>query len=311
MEADNALLMAYIDGELEASERQEVEKRILESPEVARRVAQLQASRQVSRDAFARQQLPPVPESLARSVAALAQAHRERAANEDPGRAAPERAEAARSAVAAGTAASGPAVGRPARAGRWRPAWGWLVGAFVAGAVCAGVVMQVGPALGLLPGGAAPPATVAMGAAPWVRQAADYVALYTRATLADTEASLPATAKTVADIAREDGLPLRIPDLSQAGLTFKEVQRLRFNGKPLVQIMYLPAQGDPVALCILREPKPDQAVSAQRVDRMNVVTWRQSELGYALIGAPEGLDLNAVATSIAERRVQALPLERS
>ncbi|ANN75942.1 hypothetical protein [Bordetella flabilis] len=312
MEADNALLMAYIDGELEASERQEVEKRILESPEVARRVAQLQASRQVSRDAFARQQLPPVPDSLARSVAALAQAHRERAANEDPGRAAPDRPDAARSAAGADAAVASPAVRRPARADRWRPAWGWLLGAFVAGAACAGVVMQLGPALGLLPGGGpAPRAAVAMGDAPWVRQAADYVALYTRATLADTEASLPATAKTVADIASEDGLSLRIPDLSQAGLTFKEVQRLRFNGKPLVQIMYLPAQGDPVALCVLPEPKPDQGVSEQRVDRMNVVTWRQSELGYALIGAPEGMDLRAVAASIAERRVQALPLERS
>jgi anti-sigma factor RsiW len=300
MEADNALLMAYIDGELEASERQEIEKRIQESPEIARRVAQLQASRQISRDAFARQQLPPVPDSLARSVAALAQARRERAANEDPGHAGPDRRDATRSAAG------------PARVDRWRPAWGWLLGAFVAGAACAGVVMQLGPALGLLPGGgAAPRAAVAMGAAPWVRQAADYVALYTRATLADTDASLPVTAKTVADIEREDGLPLRIPDLSQAGLTFKGVQRLRFNGKPLVQIMYLPAQGDPVALCILREPKPDQAVSEQQVDRMNVVTWRQSELGYALIGAPVGLDLRAVAAGIAERRVQALPLERS
>jgi anti-sigma factor RsiW len=321
MEADNALLMAYIDGELDVSERQEVEKRIQESPEVARRVAQLQASRQVSRDAFARQQLPPVPDSLARSVAALAQAHRERAANEDPARAAADRPEAVRSAAAATAAAgsaataatpAGPAARHPARGDRWRPSWGWLVGAFVAGAACAGVVMQLGPALGLLPGtGTAPRAAVAMGSAPWVRQAADYVALYTRATLADTEASLPLTAKTVADIAREDGLSLRIPDLSQAGLAFKEVQRLRFNGKPLVQIMYLPAQGDPVALCVLPEPKPDQAVSEQRVERMNVVTWRQSELGYALIGAPEGLDLRAVAASIAERRVQALPLERS
>jgi anti-sigma factor RsiW len=326
MEADNALLMAYIDGELDVSERQEVEKRIQESPEVARRVAQLQASRQVSRDAFARQQLPPVPDSLARSVAALAQAHRERAANEDPARAAPDRPEAVRSAAATATATAaagsaataatpaGPAARRSARGDGWRPSWGWLVGAFVAGAACAGVVMQVGPALGVLPGtgaGTAPRAAVAMGSAPWVRQAADYVALYTRATLAHTEASLPLTAKTVADIAREDGLSLRIPDLSQAGLAFKEVQRLRFNGKPLVQIMYLPAQGDPVALCVLPEPKPDQAVSEQRVERMNVVTWRQSELGYALIGAPEGLDLRAVGASIAERRVQALPLERS
>jgi hypothetical protein len=35
---------------------------------------------------------------------------------------------------------------------------------------------------------------------------------------------------------------------------------------------------------------------------MKVVTWRQSELGYALIGAPDGIDLNALGDSISTRR---------
>jgi anti-sigma factor RsiW len=300
MEADNALLMAYVDGELEAPERLEIEKQIQQSPDVARRVAQLQASRQIGRDAFARQKLPPVPESLARSIAALAEAHRAGAADTGVSGAAAIPAPADRQAP------------RRSNAGRLRPALGWLVGAFAAGAVCAGVVLQVGPGLGLLPRAApGPDAAVAMGAASWVRQAASYVALYSRATLADTQISPEATARTVESIERDDGLPLRIPDLSRAGLTFKGVQRLRFNGRPLVQIMYLPAQGDPVALCVIREPKPDQAVAEQHVDRMQVLTWRQSELGYALIGAPQGVDLREVASVIADRRVQALPLGSS
>jgi hypothetical protein len=39
---------------------------------------------------------------------------------------------------------------------------------------------------------------------------------------------------------------------------------------------------------------------------MTVVTWRQSELGYALIGSPEGIDLNALGDSISARRAAPL-----
>jgi hypothetical protein len=43
------------------------------------------------------------------------------------------------------------------------------------------------------------------------------------------------------------------------GLTFKRVQRPRFHDKPLVQIVYLPEKGKPVALCVLKEAKADAA----------------------------------------------------
>jgi hypothetical protein len=45
------------------------------------------------------------------------------------------------------------------------------------------------------------------------------------------------------------------------GLTFKRVQRPRFHDKPLVQIVYLPEKGNPVALCVLKEAKADAAPS--------------------------------------------------
>lgn len=80
------------------------------------------------------------------------------------------------------------------------------------------------------------------------------------------------------------------------------MQRLRFNNKALIQLVYLPANGAPVALCVMKEPKPDQTIAQQSVAQMNVVTWRQSELGYALIGEPEqGVDLNAIARLVADR----------
>jgi len=128
--------------------------------------------------------------------------------------------------------------------------------------------------------------------------AASYQQLYSRETLAYVDPDTNLSIKTIKEIREDDGLALRIPDLSAAGLTFKRVQRLRFNNKPLVQIVYLPAKGAPIALCVMKEVKPDAGVAGQQVDSMTVVTWRQAELGYALIGQPEGVDLTALGKQI-------------
>ena len=141
---------------------------------------------------------------------------------------------------------------------------------------------------------------------PWVQAATGYQKLYTRDTLAYVSETGDTSSKTVEDIRREDGLALRIPDLRNAGLTFKTVQRLRFNNKPLVQIVYQPEKGEPVALCVMKDVKPDQAVAGQDVDSMHVVTWRQAELSYALIGKPDGVDLNALGKQISNREVEQL-----
>jgi hypothetical protein len=141
---------------------------------------------------------------------------------------------------------------------------------------------------------------------PWITAAASYQQLYSRETLANVDSNPDLSIKTVNEIRQDDGLALRIPDLSAAGLTFKRVQRLRFNNKPLVQIVYLPEKGAPIALCVMKEVKPDAAVTDQRVASMTVVTWRQAELGYALIGQPEGVDLTALGKQISSSQVAPL-----
>jgi anti-sigma factor RsiW len=280
-----------VDDELAPQDRRAVERLIHDSPEVARHVAKMRAARNAARIALARQDLPPVPDSLTQRIGALAESARAGGARSSSGF---------------------QGLGRTARQSMLRPAMAWLIGAFAAGAVCAGLVLQVWPALGLSPGTpAAQPGAVAKAALPWVQQVVNYVALYTRGTLEYEGDSPQTTSRIVADIQREDGMAIRVPDLTSAGLAFKGIQRLSFNGRPLVQIMYLPEQGDPVALCIIKDPKPDQALDDQQVTGRRVVTWRQAELGYALIGAPSEGGLRGIAQSIAERRVDALPLARS
>ena len=78
MKIDDASLLAYVDGELSGPEREQVEKAIRESEDLASRVSMLRASQLPYRHAFEQQALPPMPESLGRSVDALIRQHVER-----------------------------------------------------------------------------------------------------------------------------------------------------------------------------------------------------------------------------------------
>ena len=290
MKSDDILLMAYVDGELPPHQREEVERELRTSPDAAERVALLQASRLPYRDAFAAQKLPPVPPSLSAKIEEMARAAKAKTAQpvaspdisvNDP--VVPR---------APGTASSSPIRSR------LRVAPAWLGVAFLAGAFACGLVLRLGPGMGPASNTGASLASVGTGVSPWVMAAASYQQLYSRDTLAYVDPDANLSIKTVKEIREDDGLALRIPDLSAAGLTFKRVQRLRFNNKPLVQIVYLPEKGAPVALCVMKEVKPDAAVEDKRVASMTVVTWRQAELGYALIGQPEGVDLAALGKQI-------------
>jgi anti-sigma factor RsiW len=297
MNVDSTLLLAYVDGHLSPSECAQVESQMALSPEVAASVADLRASQLPYQQAFASQKLPPVPDSLKQKIAAMARAHEKMAsetlaANDRVLPAQPAADSAAESAAESTTAAvpmRSPLRSSPVRLGL----------AFAAGVACCaiGLALTQDP---IVTGAklAASSAAPALNAAAWVSAAAGYQQLYSRVTVEQVVVDADTAARTAAAIRREDGLAVRIPDLSAQGLVFKRVQRLRFHDQPLVQIVYLPAHGEPVALCVMREAKADHGIATERVGGMDVATWRRGELGYALIGKPEGVDLDALAKRI-------------
>ncbi|MEJ0003932.1 MAG: anti-sigma factor [Pararobbsia sp.] len=310
MKMDDSLLIAYVDGLLPPDERDKVEREIEQSPEAAACIERLYASRVRYEYAFAHQKLPAMPATLVARIEAITREYQTDAENSASPAAsahlAPPRA------AAVNDAFSPPPAGAPSQApvrSRLRFAPVWLAAAFVAGAFFCGAVLRVAP--GLVPAPIAPAPMAAASAAPgaplpWVQAAISYQQLYTRDTEAFTHPDIQGSNEIVNAIRHDDGLALRVPDLSAAGLTFKRIQRLQFHGKPLVQIVYLPAQGAPVALCVFKDAKPDEAVTPSTVDGMQVVTWRQAELGYALIGKPAGVDLAALGHLIARRSTDPL-----
>jgi len=69
MKMDDILLTAYVDGELTSHEREEVDRAIGTSADIARRVALFEASVLPYRYAFQRQEWPPLPQRLVGKVA--------------------------------------------------------------------------------------------------------------------------------------------------------------------------------------------------------------------------------------------------
>ena len=282
MKTDDILLMAYVDGELPAEERQEVEKQIAASAELAERVALFEASRLPYGDAFAKQKLPPVPESLKQAIKEMTHQY---AANPHP-------EQSANDPVPKHDAQLPPSA--PVRS-RLRVAPMWLAVAFVAGVLCCGAVLRFTPGLN----STADTTIASANTLPWVKAVVGYQAMYGRETLANATIDADALKQIASVVRSDDGIALSVPDLSDAGLTLRRVQRLDFHDRRVIQLEYLPEQGPPIALCIIKDAKPDQTVAAQRINDMNVVTWRQAHLGYVLLGKNSDVDLTELGKRIA------------
>jgi len=275
MNIDDILLMSYVDDDVSPEQRAQVEAAIAASPEVGARVAALRASQLPYQAAFARQAIPPVPEALARRLDELLR---------QPVR-----------------APSAPVETPRAPSTRQHSTLAWLAVAFVAGAFFCGAALRFAPEF--VPGFvSAKPAQPL----PWIQAVVGYQDMYTRDTLANVSDDPKLTAETVSQIRRDDALAVNVPDLRETGLSFKQLQRLRFRNRPVVQIVYLPEHGNPVALCVIGDSRPDQAVQTQQVGNMKVVTWRRGKLSYALLSKDADIDLQAVGAHLANDAAPAL-----
>ncbi|WP_322054012.1 anti-sigma factor [Paraburkholderia bannensis] len=293
MTMDDILLMAYVDGELTPREREDVEQSISESPEIAQRVALFAASSLNYRYAFAYQKLPSVPERLKIELAGLSRAHA--AAREASHRASHSSPQFKVFSRLAERLRMPPGLSVPR-----------LAMTFAAGALSCAFVLRFATDWPQAGSGASADAQhlAATGVSPWVAAAVTYQQLYTRDTVAFDAPTPSLASQVVAQIHREDRVPIHIPDLRAAGLTFTRIQRLRFHGKPLVQIVYLPKAGLPIALCVMKDDKPDATMTHQRVESMNVLTWRRANLSYALIGSLDDSQLLEIGKQIAHPSTQ-------
>ena len=107
--------------------------------------------------------------------------------------------------------------------------------------------------------------------------------MYSRETVTDGNSGIVQTQALLPRLHQEQGLDLEIPDLKAQGLQFVRAQQLQFDGKMVLQLVYLPQQGLPLALCLT--PAPTQPERTVTLDGLQALTWHAKGWAYVLVGA--------------------------
>jgi anti-sigma factor RsiW len=260
-ELSDELLVAYVDGQLACKQTQAVEK-VLEHDDV-----------------------------IAKRVASLKDAH--------------SRLEAAFEAILTGEEADAAATPGPHPPGLFI-AWSTLakVSLATAGLAAAFVMLLAGfgwplatPELPLQSSGAADPGYVGSIPPSWQEDAARAQALLSRASLEVGLDSQGNRDLVAFQLAQAIGPNLAVPDLSGQGLRFMRAQLLQSGNEPLAQILYLGANGAPLAL-YAKKGEEASAPSFKRYGALGSVAWAQTGIAYLLAGEGDEASLTKLADAI-------------
>jgi len=261
---DDPLLTAYLDGELDVSERLALEARLRQEPLLAARLERLRRGGEGIAPALAMLS-GSAPEARLRAMLAGQLGGQPQA-----------RVDAAKSRRRW--------FGLPGLMQPWRPV-----------AALASLVLVALVAGGIGYGLALRDAEVPAERETWLQAVAEYWRFTTAETLAlAPSADLAARQLRLASTAL--GLPLA-PDMIAGGdAPFRGAQLYAFEGKPLLQIAYLDPDYGPIAFCIIRNgASEDSAATATEIEGFSVVHWQQDGYGRMLIGRAPVARLEALA----------------
>lgn len=92
--------------------------------------------------------------------------------------------------------------------------------------------------------------------------------------------------------------PMPVPDLSAYGVTFQGARLLGINEKPVAQLVYLDANDQPLALCIIPSTKEEKEPTISANRDLNLIDWRDGQYGYAVVGWSDRQLLNTLKEAI-------------
>lgn len=169
----------------------------------------------------------------------------------------------------------------------WARPWRTAAGiALFAGGLALGMTLAPRPE--------APVAAATAGG--WIDKVVDYHSLYARETVERGDLPADRLPEVEARLASALGAPLHIPDLEDAQLEFRQGQQLDYNGKTIIQLVYLPqGEGKPVALCAIKKPVDDMEPRFLIQQGMGIVQWARGGVEYLLVGDQPRSYLEATA----------------
>jgi len=276
-------LIAYLDGEVDAAERREIETWLDTDPAARDKLAAFAESAALVRLAFDEIMHEPVPDRL------IAAARGERVAAEPSAKIVPLRR-------GQGTA------GAPASRSWW---FGLPLAASLFGLLLGGAVAYLSLSK-LLPGGlGGKQPAVEMAAADnlWLDNAAGYFKLLASAgdgALID----VPATGdprEALQKISQSLPQEVRLPDLKPWGLSFRGARLVVAEGRPAAQLVYTTDNKaiGPLTLIIGSSKQGDISPTFDRRQDVNLLYWRHQGRAYALAGQADIGYLWGIANDVA------------
>jgi anti-sigma factor RsiW len=276
-------LVAYLDGEVDASEQREIEAWLDSNPAARDRLSALAESAALLRSAFDEVLHEPVPDRL------IAATRGERVATGASAKIVPFRRRQG-------------ASGTPAGHGWWfgLPVAAALLGLLLGGAVAYLSVAKLLPA-GL--GGKQPGVEMAAADNLWLDNAAGYFKLLASAGdggLID----VPATGdpgEALQKISQNLPQGVRLPNLKPWGLTFRGARLVVAEGRPAAQLVYSTDNKaiGPLTLIIGSSKEPDIPPTLAHRQDVNLLYWRHQGRAYALVGQTDIGYLWGIANDVA------------
>ncbi|MEM1046514.1 MAG: hypothetical protein AAGL24_10195 [Pseudomonadota bacterium] len=135
----------------------------------------------------------------------------------------------------------------------------------------------------------------------WIAAVADYIVLYDPQTFSGAGQDPVSLRRDLTRTAAAVGVPLVTDDLVPADLSLKQAQVLRFNDKPLAQIMFADGNGTPIALCIIATENPDRPIRTAEANGLAAANWIANGHHYLVIGDLPAADVTAIADALAEK----------
>ncbi|MCH2165555.1 MAG: hypothetical protein MK098_13005 [Marinovum sp.] len=134
----------------------------------------------------------------------------------------------------------------------------------------------------------------------WHRQVAAYQALYVPETITALEPSDAALEAQFDAASAALGVTLAPAVFGDVGdVDLKRAQILGYQGRPLIQIVYSDAVGNPVALCIMRQAGSEaRAPTSVKLKGLPAEIWNDGALEYILIGGTNARSLAIVGAEI-------------
>jgi anti-sigma factor RsiW len=278
-------LIAYLDGEVDASARHEIEDWLDSDPAARDKLVALARSAALVRSAFDEVTHEPLPDRL------IAAARGERVSAEPSAKILPFR--------------RGQGTGSAPAARRW-----WLglpLAASLFGLLLGGAVTYLSVAK-LLPGGIGgkqPAVEMAAADSLWLDNAVGYFKLAASAgdgALVDVPATGDAR-EAWQKISQSLPQEVRWPDLNLKpwGLNFRGARLVVADGRPAAQLMYTTDNKaiGPLTLIIGSSKEPDTPPTLARRQDVNLLYWRHQGRAYALVGQTDVGYLWGIANDVA------------